>query len=244
MCGDCGCEPGAVTIDGEVAPGGARRTVEIGIDLRAKNRDLAEENRILLTRRGVFSLNLLSSPGSGKTTLLTRTLTELGSRYPMSVIEGDQQTANDAERIRATGAAAVQINTGKGCHLDAAMVGRALARLPLDEGGLIFIENVGNLVCPAGFDLGEAARVVVLSVTEGEDKPIKYPDIFHVADLVVLNKVDLLPHLDFDVGRCLDTLRQVNTSAPVIKLSATTGEGMGDWYGWIAQQRSAFGGGG
>jgi hydrogenase nickel incorporation protein HypB len=220
------------------APGMSQaRMVQIEQDILGKNNQYAAANRRWFAERGILALNLVSSPGSGKTTLLTRTLTDLNGDYPMAVIEGDQQTANDAERIRATGARALQINTGKGCHLDAHMVGHALESLAPENGGVLFIENVGNLVCPAAFDLGEAHKVAILSVTEGEDKPLKYPDMFAAADLLLLNKIDLLPHLQFDVDRCIDYARRVNPAIKVLKLSATSGEGMDDWYRWLAATR-------
>ena len=209
------------------------RLVQLEIDILAKNNDFAARNRRWFAAHGVQALNLVSSPGSGKTTLLCATIRRLHGTQAVAVIEGDQQTANDAERIRATGAPAVQINTGKGCHLDADMIARALPRLPLDPGTLLFIENVGNLVCPAAFDLGEAAKVAILSVTEGEDKPLKYPDIFAAASLVLLNKSDLLPHLDFDLEYALDCLRRVNPRAPVLSVSAKTGEGLDAWLAWL-----------
>ena len=209
------------------------RLVQLELDILAKNNDFAARNRRWFAAHGVQALNLVSSPGSGKTTLLCATIRRLAGERALAVIEGDQQTANDAERIRATGAPAVQINTGKGCHLDADMIARALPRLPLDPGTLLFIENVGNLVCPAAFDLGEAAKVAILSVTEGEDKPLKYPDIFAAASLVLLNKSDLLPHLDFDLEYALDCLRRVNPRAPVLSVSAKTGEGLDAWLAWL-----------
>jgi hydrogenase nickel incorporation protein HypB len=212
---------------------GQARTISIERDILAKNNAFAEANRARFVKAGVFVLNLLSSPGSGKTSLLVRTINDLGDRWPMAVIEGDQQTSNDAERIRQTGAEAVQINTGKGCHLDAHMVGHALEQLSLPAGGVLFIENVGNLVCPAAFDLGEACKVVVLSVTEGEDKPLKYPDMFAAADLMLLNKSDLLPHLDFDVDACLAAALRVNPRLQILTVSARTGEGLGAFYAWI-----------
>jgi hydrogenase nickel incorporation protein HypB len=184
-------------------------------------------------------LNLVSGPGSGKTTLLTSTLGTLAGELPLAVIEGDQETSNDAERIRSTGVKALQINTGKGCHLDAHMVGHAVESLAPADGSVLFIENVGNLVCPAAFDLGEAHKVAILSVTEGEDKPIKYPDMFHAADLVILNKIDLLPYLEFDVGRCLEYANRINPGVQVLQLSATTGEGMQNWLQWIRATRQA-----
>ncbi len=220
------------------APGLSQaRMVQIEQGILARNDEYAAANRRLLADRGILALNLVSSPGSGKTTLLTRTLADLAGRWPMAVIEGDQQTSQDAERIRATGVQAIQINTGKGCHLDAHMVGHALDHLEPEPGSLLFIENVGNLVCPAGFDLGEAHKVVILSVTEGEDKPLKYPDMFHAADLMILNKIDLLPHLRFDVEQCIGHARRVNPHIEVLRLSATTGEGMAHWYEWLDARR-------
>lgn len=209
------------------------RMVRIERDILARNDGIAQRNRAGLAQRGIFALNLVSSPGSGKTTLLVRTIERLSGLIPVAVIEGDQQTTFDADRIRATGAPAIQINTGKGCHLDAAMVETALGRLAPAEDSVLMIENVGNLVCPAGFDLGEAHKVVVLSVTEGEDKPLKYPDMFHAAALMLLNKVDLLPHLSFDVERCLANARRVNPAIEIIEISATSGAGMHDWLIWI-----------
>jgi hydrogenase nickel incorporation protein HypB len=221
---------------GNAVPGMSQaRMVQIERDILAKNDGHALRNRALLAQRGVFALNLVSSPGSGKTTLLVRTIELLAGKLPVAVIEGDQQTTNDADRIRATGAPALQINTGKGCHLDAAMVETALQRLPPAEDSVLMIENVGNLVCPAGFDLGEAHKVVVLSVTEGEDKPLKYPDMFHAASLMLLNKVDLLPYLRFDVAACLANARRVNPGIRIIQVSATNDHGMGEWLDWIAQ---------
>jgi hydrogenase nickel incorporation protein HypB len=209
------------------------RIVRIERDILSKNNDYASRNRERFARTGTFVLNLVSSPGSGKTTLLCRTIEALKQRLPIGVIEGDQQTSNDAERIRATGVKAVQINTGKGCHLDAHMVGHAVDGLGLEQGGVLFIENVGNLVCPAAFDLGEAHKVVMLSVTEGEDKPAKYPDMFAAADLMLLTKSDLLPHLDFDVGACLAAALRVNPHLQILTVSAKTGDGMAAFVTWI-----------
>ncbi len=215
------------------APGlGTRRMVQIEQDILAKNNACAAQNRQRLSEQGIFALNLVSSPGSGKTTLLCKTIAMLDGQA-VAVIEGDQQTSQDAERIRATGAPAIQINTGKGCHLDANMVGRAMEKLSLTEGSLLMIENVGNLVCPAAFDLGEAHKVVILSVTEGEDKPIKYPDMFRAASLMLLNKIDLLPHLSFDVDAAIGFARRVNPQIRVIRVSATSGEGMGEWLDFL-----------
>ncbi|MBL0166381.1 MAG: hydrogenase nickel incorporation protein HypB [Propionivibrio sp.] len=215
------------------APGlGARRMVQIEQDILAKNNAYAAQNRERLLERGIFALNLVSSPGSGKTTLLCKTIALLDGE-PVAVIEGDQQTSQDAERIRATGAPAIQINTGKGCHLDAHMVGHAIEKLGLAEDSLLMIENVGNLVCPAAFDLGEAHKVAILSVTEGEDKPIKYPDMFRAASLMLLNKIDLLPYVDFDVDAAIAYARRVNPAIRVIRVSATSGEGLGEWLAFL-----------
>ncbi|WP_018294364.1 hydrogenase nickel incorporation protein HypB [Mariprofundus ferrooxydans] len=264
MCTTCGCAEGDTKIEGHThehghdhhhshdhhdhaehghnashAPGLSHsRILRIEQDILSKNNAYAAENRRQFSRRGMLVLNLVSSPGSGKTTLLTRTLTDLKDDLPMAVIEGDQQTLLDAERIRATGASAVQINTGKGCHLDAHMVGHALEGLQTEDKSVLFIENVGNLVCPASFDLGEAHKVVILSVTEGEDKPLKYPDMFHAADLMLLNKTDLLPHLQFDVDQCIAYAQRVNPGIKVLQLSATTGEGMAQWYQWLQATRA------
>jgi hydrogenase nickel incorporation protein HypB len=211
---------------------GDLRRVQVEQDILAKNNAYAAQNRQRLAERGVFALNLVSSPGSGKTTLLCKTIAMLGGQG-VAVIEGDQQTSRDAERIRATGAPAIQINTGRGCHLDAHMVGHALEQLGPAEDSLLLIENVGNLVCPAAFDLGEAHKVVIFSVTEGEDKPVKYPDMFRAASLVLLNKTDLLPHLDFDVDAAMAFARRVNPQIRIIRTSASSGEGMGAWLDYL-----------
>ncbi len=213
------------------------RMVQIEEDILGKNNGYANENRRWFAERGILALNLVSSPGSGKTTLLTRTIDDLKAELSLAVVEGDQQTTNDAERIRQTGVKALQINTGKGCHLDAHQVGHALETLQPERDRVLFIENVGNLVCPAAFDLGEAHKVAILSVTEGEDKPIKYPDMFHAADLMLLNKVDLLPYLQFDVARCIEYARRVNPTIKVLQVSATSGEGMDAWYQWVRATR-------
>jgi hydrogenase nickel incorporation protein HypB len=207
--------------------------VEIETALLAKNDHLARHNRAWLAERGITALNLMSSPGSGKTSLLRRTITELAPVRPIGVIEGDQETRIDAEKIRGTGAPVVQINTGAGCHLDADMLARGLAELRPPPGSLVFVENVGNLVCPALFDLGEAAKVVVVSVTEGEDKPLKYPYMFSVADVVVINKIDLLPYVDVRLDRLVAHCRSVNADALVLPLSVTTGEGTAAWGEWL-----------
>ena len=215
------------------------RMVQIEQDILGKNNEYAAHNRRYFQQHGILTLNLVSSPGSGKTTLLTRSIDDLKANHTVSVIEGDQQTANDADRIRETGVKALQINTGKGCHLDAHMVGHAVESLKPEAKSLLFIENVGNLVCPAAFDLGEAHKVAILSVTEGEDKPLKYPDMFHAADLMILNKTDLLPYLDFDVDKCIEYARRVNPDIEVLQLSAKSGEGMQGWYQWIESRLSA-----
>jgi hydrogenase nickel incorporation protein HypB len=260
MCTTCGCGTDEVKIDGKAhahAHGHAHghdhghhhhdgqpahshatgvpadRAVAVERDILAKNDAEANANRRQFTAKGIFALNLVSSPGSGKTTLLVETIKRLAGDIPITVVEGDQQTSNDAERIRATGARAVQVNTGKGCHLDAHMVGHALEHLAPAEDSVVMIENVGNLVCPAAFDLGEAHKVVVLSVTEGEDKPLKYPDMFAAADLMLLNKCDLLPHLDFDADLCEANARRINPSIRIVRISATKGEGIDAWINWI-----------
>ena len=197
-----------------------------------KNDSLAEQNRIALAEKKVAALNVMSSPGSGKTTLLVRTIKDLSADVPFFVLEGDQETAFDAERIRATGVKALQINTGKGCHLEADMVAQGMNALDLEQ-GILLIENVGNLVCPALFDLGESARIVLFSVTEGEDKPRKYPHMFRAADVIVVTKIDLIPHLDFDRRRTLDFIRDIAPDAEIIELSARTGEGLSRWYDYL-----------
>ena len=211
----------------------ARRIVDVERDILSVNDHVAAHNRARFAERATFAVNLMSSPGSGKTSLLVRTLRDMRGRVPVAVIEGDQQTSLDAERIRATGAPAVQVTTGKACHLDAAMVDRALGDLPALARGVLFVENVGNLVCPASFDLGEGKRVVLASVTEGEDKPLKYAGMFATADLVLVSKIDLLPHLAFDVGALEDNARRIKPGVEILRVSATTGEGLDAWYGWL-----------
>ena len=264
MCSTCGCAQGELTIEGDVkvpfrpqrnvqgdlhyglglagthAPGiSQRRMLEIELNVLDKNNQLAVYNREQFAKQQQLVLNLVSSPGSGKTTLLTESLKRLHGNVPCAVIEGDQQTVNGAERIRATGTPAIQVNTGKGCHLDAQMIRDAMQRLPLERNGILFIENVGNLVCPASFDLGERHKVAVLSVTEGEDKPLKYPHMFAAARVMLLNKIDLLPYLNFDLATCIDNARQVNPTIEVITLSATSGEGMDQWLAWLEEQLCA-----
>jgi len=273
MCLTCGCGGEAVTIDGQDADAGhahvgadgmvyrhvhehahavthshapgvtPARSLQIERDLLARNDGFAAANRRYFALQGVLALNLVSSPGSGKTSLLVRTIAAWQGRSPLAVIEGDQQTSIDAERIRAAGATAVQINTGKGCHLDAQRVQQALPRLALPPAALLFIENVGNLVCPAAFDLGEACKVLILSVTEGEDKPLKYPDMFSAARLMLINKCDLLPHLDYDLDRVIENARRVNPAIEVLQVSARSGAGMQAWLDWLASALATARGG-
>ena len=252
MCTTCGCgDPSGARVgvvhqhgDGEVhahphpaaarPADGATRTVQIEHDILERNDALAAANRIWLADRHILALNMMSSPGAGKTTLLQRTIREIAHERPVAVIEGDQETDLDAARVRATGVPVVQINTGAGCHLDADMLRRGLEALAPADHSVVFVENVGNLVCPALFDLGEAARVVVISVTEGDDKPLKYPHMFAAADLLVINKIDLLPYVDFDVERCTAYARRLNPSLEVLPLSVTRGDGLGAWTRWVA----------
>jgi len=212
--------------------------VELNARILAKNDTAAGRNRAWFSGREILALNLMSGPGAGKTTLLERTIADLKERQKLFVLEGDQATDNDGERVKAAGAAAVQINTGSGCHLDAEMVARGLAMLKPEFGSLLLIENVGNLVCPALFDLGEHKRVAILSVTEGDDKPLKYPHMFRAADLLLLNKIDLLPYVDFDMARATANARRTNPAIEVIPVSARTGEGMGEWEQWIARAQA------
>jgi hydrogenase nickel incorporation protein HypB len=211
------------------------KVIRLEQDLLAKNRLLAERNRGWLAGRDILALNLISSPGSGKTTLLERTIRDLGAELPISVIEGDQATLHDAERIQATGCRVVQINTGAGCHLEADMTARGLAQLDPPMHSVVMIENVGNLVCPALFDLGERAKVVIMSVTDGDDKPVKYPHAFRASEIMILNKIDLLPYVTFDVDRCLHFARLVNPHLHVLQLSTMRGDGLNEWYGLLRQ---------
>ncbi|HEY0813450.1 MAG TPA: hydrogenase nickel incorporation protein HypB [Pseudonocardia sp.] len=240
MCRTCGCGEAGVRVTevGHAVGHGHGHVVELEQDILGVNDALADANRRALAEQGVFAVNLMSSPGSGKTTLLVRTLTDVGAELALSVVEGDQETLLDAERISATGAKVVQVNTGAGCHLDATMLERALGSLAPAPGSVVVVENVGNLVCPALFDLGEAARVVVMSVTEGADKPLKYPHMFRTADLVLLNKIDLLPYVDFDVAAWVEAARRARPGVEVIEVSATRGDGMAAWYAWLDARRS------
>ncbi|UTW11622.1 hydrogenase nickel incorporation protein HypB [Marinobacterium rhizophilum] len=244
MCGICGCDSSKLApVFGSVkitkAPEKttlATQTIELHQDLMRSNHHQAEHNRDWFSHHNLSAINLVSSPGAGKTTLLEQTLTRLRGRRGALVIEGDQQTELDAARIRATGTPAVQIQTGQACHLDASMVHRALHQLPESDGALLLIENVGNLICPAMFDLGEKARVVLVSVTEGDDKPLKYPSIFHQAELLIITKTDLLPYVQFDTRKCIEHARQIQPDLQVLELSATRGEGMTAWLDWLEGQ--------
>ena len=226
MCSTCGC--------GDHDHPHRHETLTLEEKVLARNDELAEVNRRRLAGLRIRAVNLMSSPGSGKTTLLERSIRDLAGHRPVAVVEGDQETRLDAERIRRTGCPVVQVNTGAGCHLDAAMLGDALDRLDPARGCLLFVENVGNLVCPALFDLGESGKVVIISVTEGTDKPLKYPYMFAAADLVVVNKLDLLPYVDFDLDACREYVAAVNPGAEVVSLSATRGDGIQSWYDWLA----------
>jgi hydrogenase nickel incorporation protein HypB len=217
-------------------PARNRVTVDLEAKLFAKNDAIASDTRAFLHAHDILALNLVSSPGSGKTTLLVRTVTDMLASRPIYVVEGDQETSRDAELIRETGAPAVQLNTGTGCHLDAEMVAHGILELSPADGGLVLIENVGNLVCPALFDLGERAKVAILSVTEGDDKPLKYPHMFRAAELLLINKIDLLPYVDFNILAAIAHAQQVNPELTVLCVSARTGEGMTAWYAWIARQ--------
>ena len=229
MCTECGCSSTGHSHHHEHES----RTIRVEEDLLAKNNRLAAGNRQLFTSSHLLVLNLVSSPGSGKTSLLERTLADLKKRFNFSVLEGDQQTTNDADRIAATGVPVKQLNTGAGCHLDAHMVGHGVESFDLAETDILMIENVGNLVCPAAFDLGEDHKVTVLSVTEGEDKPLKYPQMFQASDLMLINKIDLLPYLNFDLEQCKAFARQINPRIEIMELSCQTGAGMQQWYDWL-----------
>ena len=243
MCATCGCDS-----DGHILihehelhnhghdhshTGNSKKVVEVEKDILYQNNLLAERNRGYFDAKNIFALNLVSSPGSGKTSLLEKTLTDLRGELDFFVVEGDQQTSNDADRIHATGTRVIQINTGKGCHLDAHMVLHAVQEMKPTENAVLFIENVGNLVCPAMFDLGEKERVVIMSVTEGEDKPLKYPDMFYTSTVCIINKIDLLPYVPFNLEKAEENALKINPRLRIIELSCTTGEGLGDWYGWI-----------
>lgn len=246
MCATCGCDSHSHSIGHEHSHSHShehdhphshsKSVVSIEKDVLHENNLLAARNRGFFDAKNILALNLVSSPGSGKTTLLEKTLTDLKEEIAFAVIEGDQQTTNDADRIHATGTRVVQINTGKGCHLDAHMVLHAVQGMKLQNDSLLFIENVGNLVCPAMFDLGEKERVVIISVTEGEDKPAKYPDMFHSSTVCIINKTDLLPYVPFSMEKAKDYLHKVNPKLKIFEVSCTTGEGLQQWYGWLKEQ--------
>lgn len=233
MCVTCGCGTDHHQHDQSHSHDGDKKVIDLEQDILHENNLLAQRNRGYFEGRNVFAINLVSSPGSGKTTLLERTLTDLKGELRFAVIEGDQQTTNDADRIHATGTKVTQINTGKGCHLDAHMVLHAVQGMKIPTDSVLFIENVGNLVCPAMFDLGENERVVVISVTEGEDKPIKYPDMFYSSTICIINKIDLLPYVPFDIEKCRQYALQVNPTLKLFEVSCTSGEGLGEWYEWL-----------
>lgn len=257
MCGTCGCgQEDQITY---TKPGGHHhhhgdghshshdhdhhhehhhKEIQLEIDVLSKNNMVAERNRGYFEALNIQALNLVSSPGSGKTSLLEKTITDLKDEMDLYIIEGDQQTTNDADRINKAGAPVIQVNTGNGCHLDADMVNHAVKELKPEQDGVLFIENVGNLVCPSLFDLGESTRVVIISVTEGEDKPVKYPTMFESSQLCIINKTDLLPYVDFDVEKTKEYAKRVNPNLEFIELSVKSGEGMQSWYQWLKESNS------
>ncbi|MEM1136128.1 MAG: hydrogenase nickel incorporation protein HypB [Bacteroidota bacterium] len=240
MCATCGCgehDHKHHRHENDHLDNDQEKLVLLEKDVLHKNQLIAERNRGFFEARNIKAINLLSSPGSGKTTLLEKTIKNTNNQYRFYVVEGDQQSCRDAERIEKSGAKAFQVNTGKGCHLDANMVHRALHELQLENDAFLIIENVGNLVCPAMFDLGEHKRAVIMSVTEGEDKPLKYPDIFCSADVCLINKIDLLPYLDFDITEAEDYLHRVNPNMEILRLSTKTEEGMEGWYHWLEREK-------
>lgn len=248
MCATCGCSDNDPSIvhghdhshdhshHHEHSHSHEKTVVDIEQDVLHHNNLLAARNRGYFDAKNILALNLVSSPGSGKTTLLEQTLKDLKNEIEFAVVEGDQQTTNDADRIHATGTKVVQINTGKGCHLDAHMVLHAVQGMKLANDSVLFIENVGNLVCPAMFDLGEKERVVIMSVTEGEDKPLKYPDMFYTSSVCIINKTDLLPYVPFDIKKAREYIQRINPKLKLFELSCTSGEGLQNWYGWLKEQ--------
>ncbi|MCW8442953.1 hydrogenase nickel incorporation protein HypB [Fluoribacter gormanii] len=249
MCGICGCSEEHNEMEHHVHQHGHEHghqqehhvhdehLIHVEQNILAKNQQFARNNKSFLAKKNILALNIMSSPGSGKTTLLAKTILDLKQELDIAVVVGDQQTQYDAELIKASGGNALQINTGKVCHLDAHMVGHALEDLPLKENSLLFIENIGNLVCPALFDLGEQFKVVILSVTEGDNKPLKYPDMFHCADLMIITKMDLLPYVNFDLEQCIKYARQINPNIETLTLSTSHGDGLNDWYEWLRQKQ-------
>ena len=250
MCDTCGCgtsdEHAIIQRPNESAHNhnhehhhGHEQTIDVQKDVLTENHLLAESNRDFFNTREITALNLVSSPGSGKTTILENTITAIKSEISQAVIEGDQQTMRDAKRIDKTGVPVVQVNTGTGCHLDAHMIQHAIQKLDLQSKSILFIENVGNLVCPALFDLGEAMKIVIISVTEGDDKPQKYPHMFDAASICIINKIDLLPYVDFNVDQCKKFALEVNYRLKFFELSAKTGDGMDNWIAWLKQQQKS-----
>jgi len=233
MCATCGCSSDQHHEHDDHHHHDQKTVIDVERDILHQNNLLAERNRGYFDAKNILCLNLVSSPGSGKTSLLEKTLTDLKGELDFVVIEGDQQTTNDADRIHATGTKVTQINTGKGCHLDSHMIFHALQGLKPKENSVLFIENVGNLVCPAMFDLGEKERVVIMSVTEGDDKPLKYPDMFHTSTLCIINKTDLLPYVPFDINKAKENAKKVNHKLEIIEVSCTSGEGLSQWYDWL-----------
>lgn len=229
MCGICGC-------DNHSHPHSHSEIVDIEKNILSENDQYAENNKLYFSAKNIFTINLVSSPGSGKTTLLTKTLQQYRHQIPMNVIVGDQHTHLDAERLRKTGAPVIQINTGKMCHLDAHHIHHAVEDLSINSHGILWIENVGNLVCPALFALGEASRIVILSVTEGEDKPLKYPYMFQGSELMIINKLDLLPFVDFNVSQCIEYAKRVNPQIQIVETSAVKNEGLQTWFHWLTQR--------
>lgn len=237
MCGICGCSDEASHDHNEHHHDHNHQHILIEEDIFQKNNEFALKNSAYFKFKNIFSTNLMSSPGSGKTTLLSKTISSLNKKMDITVIVGDQATREDADFISSHGGHALQINTGKICHLDAHMIGHALEKLPLKQNSVVFIENIGNLVCPALFNLGEKHKIVILSVTEGDNKPLKYPEMFRHADLMIITKMDLLPHVDFDVEKCMDYARRINSHIHTICVSSKTGEGLENWYQWITEKK-------
>lgn len=238
MCGVCGCsEPNKQSMDAHHHHND--HTIPIEQAIMAENQRYAEQNAAYFADKHILALNIMSSPGSGKTTLLSQTVTQLPKTTQAAIIVGDQQTDADAQQLQQSGAKALQINTGQVCHLDAHNLGHALQAIDLADHALLFIENIGNLVCPALFSLGEYRRIVILSVTEGENKPLKYPDMFRIADLVLISKIDLLPYVDFDIEQCEKYIKQIQPNADILRVSSKSGEGMSQWLNWLSGTQKA-----
>jgi hydrogenase nickel incorporation protein HypB len=237
MCGICGCSEEMHEHEHHDHHSHDEHLIHVEQNILAKNQQFALHNKSFLSNKNILAFNIMSSPGSGKTTLLAKTISDLKNELDIAVVVGDQQTNYDAELIKSSGGHAIQINTGKACHLDAHTVGHALEELPLKEKSILFIENIGNLVCPALFDLGEQFKVVILSVTEGDNKPLKYPDMFHCADLILVTKTDLLPYVNFDLDKCMEYARRIKPNIEILTLSTVKGDGLHHWYEWLKQQR-------